>query len=769
MKYIYLPILLLFSLTSLYSQPENFTSNYDNYNCFAFDDDNYYVGLVNGFVVQDRETGDYEYYSTLNSDMVGNNVSGIEVYKGKTYFLSDSLIYVYNNKEVSHFGVKDSKVTVLKKSENDFLWISGNDFLIRFDGENFKEINISTLVEEYRELNSYATDGDFIWLTFRPRNSDVRYAIYNLSNDSIKTFTYEERGFGEEFGTIMNFTDSVVWIRSGNEIYSYMIENNEWRTNINFRSPVGIDFNSNFTADKNGIIWFIVRDRENNYLKYLASTDVKSDSIKIHYQYTFERDYNYFLFSRLGDEIVLKNDDSFYFLIGDELIEIYTPKSDYKLEKASNFYINGEDIQFLALIDKNGESNFEFRNPKSDESVSYNISWNSDLPYYNIGSYIVVGGHEFLSKNYNSISLVRTNESWLNLSTLGYTFSYYNSVDFDEDGDLYIYSDAMFRFDESGVSKLFDYDAFWYRFFNYHNDKLYFYGVDKIGNHYHPYNYNKINALRVDIYSTNGTEEFSLNEENTCMPRYFERGLHDVIHGSYPNDLEIDNEGRVWCLTWTSIYKINENLNCTYFEFDEEDEEVDNPLPNQIAYSRYQGKMYGRHDNIVYSFGDTNYRKVSSEDIVDGELNFIGESNDGLVYVATTDGRLFKLNTIDSWERIPLIEGKEKIHANIRNVFRSEDTLYVSTEIGLIKVHQKITSVENSTTEELDVNVFPNPVGNTFNLTDFEGEAVIYNSFGAKVRNINIGSNNINVSELPTGIYFITDSNGNPIAKFAKE
>jgi hypothetical protein len=179
--------------------------------------------------------------------------------------------------------------------------------------------------------------------------------------------------------------------------------------------------------------------------------------------------------------------------------------------------------------------------------------------------------------------------------------------------------------------------------------------------------------------------------------------------------------------------------------------------------------MYGRHDNIVYRFNDTNYRKVNAVDMVDGELNFIGESNDGLVYVATNDGRLFRLNTIDSWERIPLIEGKEKIHANIRNVFRSEDTLYVSTEIGLIKVHQMVTSVENTASQTVDVNVFPNPVGNRLNLTGYEGEAIIYNSFGAKIKSIDITNSDINVSELTAGIYFITDTSGNPIAKFVKE
>ena len=193
-KIVLIALLVLFS-NVLYSQPKNFQSNYSDFKCFALDDDNFYIGLSNGFVVQNKETGVFEYYSSLNTDMLSNDISDIEVYDNNIYFISDSLVYIYNDKTISIFDLENEKIIGLYKDENDFLWLSGDDVLFRYDGTTLREIDISKQVEEFGKLESFLLDDDFIWLTFGYYNNRLNYALYDFSNNIIKSISQEESGF----------------------------------------------------------------------------------------------------------------------------------------------------------------------------------------------------------------------------------------------------------------------------------------------------------------------------------------------------------------------------------------------------------------------------------------------------------------------------------------------------------------------------------------------------------------------------------------------
>ncbi len=774
MKYIYLPILLLLSLTSLYSQPENFTSNYDNYNCFAFDDDNYYVGLVNGFVVQERATGDYEYYSTLNSDMVGNNVSDIEVYKGKVYFTTNSGVYSFSDGKVENLDQDSLSFNGIKLDENGYIWFHGNDFLLGYDGENFKYFDLSPFTSHLTSLSEIYIYKEYLWLSIGRYDNRYSYAVININQDTVKSFTVEERGFGSDYRLFLAFSEGIVWNSLSNEgLFKYDIEAGEWSKETNrFILPFGNRIISNIETDESGKMWFIIFDKLGERVYKLATFENDQFVVETKFEkFAADNDITWRQVYKFGDELILSTMSGEYYRLVEDEIELITDidTNEVEITNETNFYKNGDEIFRLANVKRNESAEIEFIDLENKKVDNFIIKQDTYFPYLTLGSYYKMDGMEFISRYYNNISRVKKDGDWQGVSAIGIVNDDGVAVKIDEKGDYYFHDEYLYKYFKGTSEKLFRFSPEFLGSVDVFDDNVNFYYSYRIGSHDVNYNLQREFGVRISQYDFKGQKTMELTQEDNCISSWYEIGKYSTYyHGSVPSDMKIDNYGNKWCLTWTSLNKIDGNINCTYFNF-ERDEENEAIKPNQIAYSRYQGKMYGRNDNIVYSFGDTNYRKANSEDMVDGELNFIGESNDGLVYVATTDGRLFRLNTIDSWERIPLIEGKEKIHANIRNVFRSEDTLYVSTEIGLIKVHQKITSVENSSTEELDANVFPNPVGNTFNLTGFEGEAVIYNSFGAKIKSVEITNNDINVSKLPAGIYFITDQSGNPIAKFVKE
>lgn len=774
MKKIIKVIFLLITISSLYSQPDNFTSNYNNYNCFAFDDDNYYVGLVNGFVVQDRATGDYEYYSTLNSDMKGNNVSDIEVYKGKVYLLTEGKVYAYKNSLVKKFEMQDLYITGMFKDKNNNLWFNGSEVLLKYNGNNIFNIDISYPISLAGKIAKIDVIEDYLWLTFGKGTINHRESIYYILQDSLKTFSIEDRGFDREYRNFQTVSNKKIWIKTQpGRIYKYDILTDQWDKVDKFKFPINTRISSNIVQDDLGKLWFAITETERDYKVYLASYDGFSDDIEVHYDYEFNRDLEPLIFYSFKDRILFTNENSYFLIENNNINRITEFDENYRYSNVSNFYNAGEDVLFIARIKDNDVSKVEFLNLVSDESEKYEVNETDNLPYSNIGSYYKLDGMEFISRHYHKITRVKKDGVWQSTSVIGIEEDKGIKLEIDKNGDYYLFNNSVFKYENGYTEKLFNYSSEWLKGIEVFDKNFYFYRSYEVKDYNSNTNLFRNFGVKVSILDEVGNINKVINDSNSCISKWYEYGkVSYSVHGPIPLDLRVDNQEFIWYLTAESLYYMDENLNCTNFDFDEENEEgeeVDNPLPNQIAYSRYQGNMYGRHDNIVYSFGNTNYRKTNSEDMVDGELNFIGECNDGLVYVATTDGRLFRLNTIDSWEKIPLIEGKEKIHANIHNVFRSEDTLYVSTEIGLIKVHQKITSVAEGSTELAEINVFPNPVDDKLALTGYEGRALIYNSFGTEVKAISTSKSDINVSDLAPGIYFITDVYGMLIAKFVKE
>lgn len=750
------------SLTQLFSQPDNFETNFNNYTSFAVDNDKFYIGLVNGFVVQDRITGGYEYYSTLNSNMLSNNINDIEVYKDKVYFLSDSVVYIYKEKAIKIFELENKKITGLYKDKDDLLWFSGDDVLISYDGTTSKEIDIAEQVEEYGKLESFVTEDNYLWLTFGHFNNRLRYALYDLSNDSMRTFSKEEHGFDQEYREYITFSDGVVWFKSNNRIYNYRISSNSWELVKLFLFPKEIEFKSNLVADSEGIIWFAVsKDKKT----FITNYDGVSDSINILYNLEFDGDQQKLRFESFGGKILFSNKGSYNLIEDNKIIELIKYDEDFQLLKVSNYYENNDELYRLVDIYENGDTNVKFINIMNKESSPYTIIEEENLPLSNIGSYFVKDNMEFISNVYNSIEYVNKDGNWKGTSTIGIENDKRVNVEFDKNNKFYFYLNGIYKFDNGMAKKMFSYSAHWLKSVEIHNDKAFLYSSYPVGDHFVDFNLTRYYGVKVDVLDMSGNVNRTLNDSNSCISQWYEHGKANVfLYGPVPSDLKVDNEGKIWFLTAETLSYLNGNLMCTRFKFDKEN---GYPKPTYIAYSKFQDKMYGRKDNTIYDLSDTNYKQIDSEELVNGKVGFLGECNDGFVYASTTDGRLFKLNSLESWENIPLINGKEKINVSIRNVFRYEDTLYVSTEIGLIKVYQEVTSVEESE-DYNDFKIYPNPTNDYINIDPkYIFESIEIRSIAGKLILESTGKEIIDVNALSPGVYTIKC--GDKTTKFVKE
>ena len=699
------------------------------------------------------------------------------MYKGKVYFTTNSGVYSYSNNNVESLEYDTLSFNGIKLDEVGYIWFYGDDFLLGYDSINFKNYDLSPYAYKSTKLSEIFAHKEYLWLSFGSRKYNYKYAVINVDENTLNVFKPEETGFEWEYRKFLGFYKGNAWIDiASGGVFKYDFIDEKWnKENNETIFPHNTRIASNVVTDSSGKMWFVMNDINKDYIYKIATYEGGSNSIEIKFDsVTLDKKTRAIQLYKFGEEVIIVTSKGLQYSIKNGKIEpLYELETELELSQESNLYKNGENIFRLANVTRNEEPQIEIIDVDMNKKGDYVMSQNTYFPFHTLGSYYKMDGMEFISWFNNNIYLIKKDGIWQGVSAMGIENDDDVEVKIDEKGNYYFYDKYVYKY-ESGIAKnLFRFSPDHLRGVEVFDDNLNFYYSYRIGSHDVNYNLQREFGVRIGKYDFKGQKTMELTQENSCLSSWYEIGKYSTYSkGPVPKDMKIDNYGNKWCLTWTSIYKIDENLNCTYFDFDEENEEgeeVDNPLPNQIAYSRYQGKMYGRHDNIVYSFGDTNYRKTDSEDMVDGELNFIGECNDGLVYVATTDGRLFRLNTIDSWEKIPLVEGKENIHANIRNVFRSEDTLYVSTEIGLIKVHQKITSVDEGSTELAEINVFPNPVDDKLALTGYEGRALIYNSIGTEVKAISTSKSDINVSDLAPGIYFITDVYGMLIAKFVKE
>ncbi len=202
------------------------------------------------------------------------------------------------------------------------------------------------------------------------------------------------------------------------------------------------------------------------------------------------------------------------------------------------------------------------------------------------------------------------------------------------------------------------------------------------------------------------------------------------------------------------------------------------PVDDQIAYATFSGFRYDSNDGHVYKTEDQGQSWVDiTGNLPDIPVNDIQvDFNDNsLLYVATDIGVFYTNNNGSNWE----ILGRGLPNVPVTDIDLERDGKLLAATYGRSLYYYNVPDVTG--TEDLNVSLnlklSPNPVSDRLSLT-FE-EQTDYRSIsifalsGQKMIEISDKSNNVDVSDLTNGVYFIKviDADGIEIAqgKFVKQ
>lgn len=182
--------------------------------------------------------------------------------------------------------------------------------------------------------------------------------------------------------------------------------------------------------------------------------------------------------------------------------------------------------------------------------------------------------------------------------------------------------------------------------------------------------------------------------------------------------------------------------------------------------------MYTQIDNEVYNLNSETEKKVNSYDIVGAGISYMGECGDGNVYLATDDGRLFVLHSLYDWQQIEIENSLDKIKLKITHISEFKDTLYLSTDLGVLKVKKPfISNIDSDNINATNqVNIYPNPSRDFITITNIDDDETIeIRTITGAVVLTSKNENRIAIKTLSTGVYFIFNGNGERLGVFIKE
>ncbi len=777
MKRVILLLVVLLSTSLVQSQSFETNYNYFNYSAFAVDDVNFYIGLKNGLVVQNKETGEAEFYNALNSNLLSSSIEEIEIYKGDVYLSSLSGLYKFADKSLNRVEMGKEDIRKLQVID-DNIWTFDAKSIYKYDGVEVKEWKIDELVEFGFELYDLILYKNYAWISYKGASydnkyyysggkttKDYRFILLNLDDSSVLTFTDEERGY-EEWNAVsfQIITNDEVWVSLGSSIsYIYSIKDNNWRENEHINLiPDGYQLlYGHAVNDNNGDVWFTVVNQNQNWM--IAVYNYESNTVEMKFpekakDSTF-KPYSYRLFN---GKVVAEGVNGFYFIDGDKIETIAASNfSDEYLNK-SKIFKNGEN--FYMMLTEWYSPNIYDRivNIKEKKIIEYTLDKASTIPTPSINAYVQDNQTKMIK---GSTDYVYKDNKWIKERDLDLKISVPNILyDRFSNGDLAvsygklfsIIDDQLLLYDNINKATS-EYNTI--HDFKIYNDKMYIYGS-------YLREGENLNAF-VSVLDRDNNELFIYDEMNSCIPDFRKQGTIITRYiDSVPEAIEVDNRGNLWILTQQSLFIIDENLNCTY-----RDGLMESPGDivdfNQLGYSSAQDKMYGYANNILFNLNSETLDSISTTTLGRNKIVFFGACSDGYVYVTTDKGELFRLNSITDWTQIEVVPSKKELDFNFKHVSYFQDTLYLSTDLGLFKIGATITSVENDEGLNNSISVFPNPSADYITLENIAPNSTIQilSLSGSIVKEVR-AENRINVRDLSSGVYVIKV--GEKVQKFVK-
>jgi hypothetical protein len=769
-----LTALLIFTYSAVKS--ETFETNYNHYSAFVADEENFYIGLHNGFVVQNIESGEATYYNTINSDLENNFIDEIVVYRGIVYITSPGGLFTYSNGKFIKIELGSDGARKLYFVD-DTLWTFDGSSIYKYDGNNTEKYEIVQKLDTKYEIEQIDIHNNYIWITMHASSNvkvkyyskfkyiNYRFAALNIENNELNSFTTEERGFNSEssipFQTISN---NEVWVGiSDKRCYIYNLELGYWRRN-SFLGLIPDGYELEYRdalADKNGDIWFSVIPIGSEFGENKPAVySYKTNTITMKFEDRInDTNFTTLFFQLMGDDIFIYGHKNYYIVKGDSIVTI---KNEEIAEKP---YYRGLISKFhnsyYGLIYNNDEYNkpIHFKNLISKERKEYTFNTKSKLPIPAYDAYLKDNNTELILDGkilyYGYDDFILHKGKWLRTDDTLVNRSFYeNSYDRFENGNLVIKTrESLIGLRNGNVNnynninkKVSEHNII--SDFKIFENKMYVYG-------YYNNTNNDYNTF-ISVMNWGNRQEFQYNDSNSCLTDFtLDGGVIYSFVDSLSMSIEIDNQGNIWVLTRKSLFKIDNELNCEYIDnIPIQDHEYAFLMLYDIVYSKNKETLFGVGGNTLYNLNSPTLDTINVIDQGLSDINYFGACSDGNVYVTTKTGGLYRVKNIRELIPIEIIPGKKELGVPINHVSYFKDTLYVSTDVGLFKVDNRLTSVENGE-NELSSNLFyPNPSTDYINIEETNQTVTIISLTGRVMKQVT-GETRIDISDLYSGVYFV--------------
>ncbi len=782
-RFIYLlTALLIFTYGTVKS--ETFETNYNHYSAFAADEENFYIGLHNGFVVQNIESGEATYYNSTNSNLGTNYIGEIVINKGTVYITGPGGMFTYSDGNFIKIELGSNGARKLHFIEDD-IWTFDARSIYRYDGVYTQKYDITKYINSSYEIARIDVHNNHIWISMYSitgrwedyysnlQYKTFRFASYNLETNDLITFTEQERGF-DDMNTIsfQAVSNNEVWVAIGaSKCYIYDLESAKWRRNEHLDLiPAGYELKYwDGIVDLNGDVWVSLKNKySDGIVGLMAVYSYKTNTFTIKFEdeikERFNEIYNYYL---LGDNILVTGSKEHYVINGDSLYTI--KKTDFPEDILSSRTIVKVKDDFYSLAYSENDTD-KIINISSKEKFNYGLNGKSQLPIPAFDAYLkdnntklIIGG-ETVNREYDD--LIFQKGEWIRTRDFGINNSFYEETyDRFSNGDLvvkvynkiYALSDTVAKEynnirNDSNVRVDF-------RDFKIFEDKIFIYGFYETSDY--------VFDSFISVLDKENKELFQYNKDNSCLPSFTKEGGFIFSYvDSVPMQIEIDNHGNIWALTKRSLFKIDENLNCEYVDYlPFRDGRYPSLYMSNLAYSKNEEVLFGSSDNAIYNLDSPNLDNLNLSEHGLGTIKYFGACSDGNVYLTTETGGLYRVKNIRELIPIEIVSGKEELGVPINHVSYFKDTLYVSTDVGLYKVHSPLTSVENGG-KELSSNLFfPNPSSDYINI-EATNQPVTISSMTGRVMKQVTGETRIDISFLHSGVYFVRI--GDKIQKLVK-
>lgn len=770
-RFIYLlTTLLIFTYGAVKS--ETFETNYNRYTAFAADNDNFYIGLHNGFVVQNIETGKSTYHNSINSKLGTNYIDDIAVHNGTVYITGPGGLFTYADGIIEEIVLGGGGARKIHFS-NDTLWVYDNKSIYSHVGKSTKKYELVSQLGANYEIAEISLHENNIWISFymesatneiyyyRFRNKAYSFAVLNIKNNEIKVISEQERGFDRYNGiSFQVVSNNEVWVATNEgNYYLYDLKNDKWRRNVYLDLiPSGFEFkHEDAVVDENGDVWFSV-NQLNEYRGQPAKYNYESNTVKLMFEDRVSSGKFYPTDYRVIEDGIFMSDAYAFYIIKNNEIQVISSTqlvTEYILEGEVGY---SKGVYYMIFTNAYNAYNYiKIINFGARTLIDYSIKNKTTLPAPLLNAYIkddnteiVEGGYDM---HYNYYNFIKKEEEWIPQNQIGLEREF-NKIKHGRfaNGDLVINpveglfgynNNSLFAYDNANKDKS---DSNTIKDFVVRDNRIYAYG-------YYNETAEDVNTF-ISVLDKKNNEEFIYNESNTCLTDFVQHKSNTPTYSdSIPEAMEIDNDGNIWVLTNMSLFMIDKQLKCRYIEnipkFRSRYPEL-----QRMAYSTNKSTVYGLGYEYIYSLSDekVEYNKISHLGI--GTIKYFGACSDGNVYVTTEEGGLYRVKNIRELIPIEVVPGKKELGVSINHVSYFKDTLYLSTDVGLFKVDNRLTSVEDGG-NELSSNLFyPNPSSDFINIEEANQTVTIISLTGRIMKQVT-GETRIDISDLYSGVYFV--------------